>query len=934
MVRESRHLWVGNLPDNVHKERVKEYFNRYGPVQSVRVLPRGEGRDGAPTSTVTVAFIDITSALKARQTEHKFDDRILETDFYNPSESSSTISQAAEADKSSSGVQGVPNKLEQRSSHSSYLRGPGGPAPDKFRGGRYHDDYRPPRPRHQYRNPQFNQDSRNGVVGAGTYRSSTYGWKDRAGGGRTEQYSDKLDRNKPVNGHTGSLDHSLPHHRTNKKRRKSRSSDSGSGSSRSGSGSRSSSSSSSRSSSSGSNSSKSRSPSSRASVTSKMKSSLGNYLPHTEFDKQCTIILRNLPHRTEDGALKDELHREYKRGGCSVRAVRIKTLPNSLRVAIITFSDPADVSKALEDSRNKRIFGTLIEAEKLNNHHDERPRDSDLSEFHPKATRTLHVGNISREVVPSQVHDRFKEFGEILEIDIKKPDYALVQFVDIKSVVRAIRTVDGELIAGQRVRLAFGPSVATKCVWCDGLGPDVTEKMIQQEFAQFGKIQDLIIDRSRGHALVYFDQLKKATIAVTEMRGRTVCGSRLQTDYASHECRNAFFDHCKKSGMDVRERAKPWEQDQTGPSERRDGERAERLGRERSIDSRGSSVTRGSSVSGGGSRRDEKGSGSQRKGRDEYDEELRKFQSERGKFDDSDRCFTPPHRRAPPPAAASRSPSPPSRLGRSPGAHSRSSGYDVRNDGRTFSDRDSVVSDGSRHGSPSRDTYRAGRYKPRTQAISPPAPDSRVGSPAHLDDYDRRRRYRTIEGTEPNDYRSALVVTGDRSKDRPSDPRMIDQDNDKKGQYKLAGVDSGLSEDTSSGSSGSVPDVDNAKLLARVSAPPRRVSTDSAVSRSSHPGTDSRPPSPNHIPVYAAGQSLLRVMSAASQEAEAEGGFGAPRTPSSPPPPDSDGSRPGTPLCDENPENLMCRPTAGPVRLSSHLRTSSTSEPMSLPLPM
>ena len=46
-------------------------------------------------------------------------------------------------------------------------------------------------------------------------------------------------------------------------------------------------------------------------------------------------------------------------------------------------------------------------------------------------------------------------------------------------------------------------------MWCDGLGPDVTEKMLQQEFAQFGKIQDLIIDRSRGHALVYFDQVSR-----------------------------------------------------------------------------------------------------------------------------------------------------------------------------------------------------------------------------------------------------------------------------------------------------------------------------------------------------------------------------------------------------------------------------------------
>jgi hypothetical protein len=157
-------------------------------------------------------------------------------------------------------------------------------------------------------------------------------------------------------------------------------------------------------------------------------------------------------------------------------------------------------------------------------------------------------------------------------------------------------------------------------------------------------------------------------------------------------------------------------------------------------------------------------------------------------------------------------------------------------------------------------------------------------------------------------------------------------------------VDSGLSEDTSSGSSGSVPDVDNqAKLPSRVSAqPPRRISTDSVVSRSSAQGTDSRPSSPSPRPMlpvnYSANpSSLLRVVSSADGGglvvAAAVSG-GPPRTPSSPPPPDSDGSRPGTPLCDENPENTVCRASSGPVRLSSHVRTNSTSEPMSLPLPM
>ena len=92
-------------------------------------------------------------------------------------------------------------------------------------------------------------------------------------------------------------------------------------------------------------------------------------------------------------------------------------------------------------------------------------------------------------------------------MEIKKPDYALVQFVDIRSVIKAINSADGELIGGQRVSLRFGLSVATKCVWVDGVSPDVSEKMLQLEFSQYGKIQDLIINRSRGHALVYFDQV-------------------------------------------------------------------------------------------------------------------------------------------------------------------------------------------------------------------------------------------------------------------------------------------------------------------------------------------------------------------------------------------------------------------------------------------
>ena len=185
-----------------------------------------------------------------------------------------------------------------------------------------------------------------------------------------------MSNSKPVKGGLGggpATGQPLSLHKKKNRVRRSRS-NSSSDSQQSGSNSRSSSSSSSRSSSSGSGSSKSPSPS-RHRLGKGL--GLGHYLPHTELDKLCTIVVRNLPERATENALRDELSREYKKGGCVVRSVRIVEKRSSGggqggRSAIITFSDQADVSKALEDSRNKRIFGSLIDVEKFAAHQDDR----------------------------------------------------------------------------------------------------------------------------------------------------------------------------------------------------------------------------------------------------------------------------------------------------------------------------------------------------------------------------------------------------------------------------------------------------------------------------------------------------------------------------------------------------------------------------------
>ncbi|XP_045451498.1 msx2-interacting protein-like [Melitaea cinxia] len=90
MVRETRHLWVGNLPDNIREDRIREHFKRYGRVQNVKLLGRMESpsatTNGSANSGVcaTVAFMDIKSASKAHNVEHVLDERTLTTEYYEP----------------------------------------------------------------------------------------------------------------------------------------------------------------------------------------------------------------------------------------------------------------------------------------------------------------------------------------------------------------------------------------------------------------------------------------------------------------------------------------------------------------------------------------------------------------------------------------------------------------------------------------------------------------------------------------------------------------------------------------------------------------------------------------------------------------------------------------------------------------------------------
>jgi RNA recognition motif-containing protein len=45
---------------------------------------------------------------------------------------------------------------------------------------------------------------------------------------------------------------------------------------------------------------------------------------------------------------------------------------------------------------------------------DFHPLEAELDEFHPKATRTLFVGNLEKEVSATELKTHFEPFGEII----------------------------------------------------------------------------------------------------------------------------------------------------------------------------------------------------------------------------------------------------------------------------------------------------------------------------------------------------------------------------------------------------------------------------------------------------------------------------------------------------------------------------------------
>ncbi|CDQ74520.1 unnamed protein product [Oncorhynchus mykiss] len=113
--------------------------------------------------------------------------------------------------------------------------------------------------------------------------------------------------------------------------------------------------------------------------------------------------------------------------------------------------------------------------------------------------------------------------------------------------------MDGEYLGSNRLKLGFGKSMPTTCVWLDGLASNITEQYLTRHFCRYGHVVKVVFDRLKGMALILYNNTDFAQAAVRETKGWKIGGNKIKVDFASQESQMAFYRSMQASGQDIRD---------------------------------------------------------------------------------------------------------------------------------------------------------------------------------------------------------------------------------------------------------------------------------------------------------------------------------------------------------------------------------------------
>ncbi|ODN03900.1 hypothetical protein Ocin01_02796, partial [Orchesella cincta] len=305
--------------------------------------------------------------------------------------------------------------------------------------------------------------------------------------------------------------------------------------------------------------------------------------PPNTAELHAAIKIRNLPIRSSDTSLKDGLYHAYKKHG-KVAWVRVIG-SGADRYAIVCFKSQEYAAKAVQSSQDKQFFGCKIQVtpyytgkgeESVGGTDEESRGPGEEESSFP--TRTVLITSLDSSVTVSELKSAFDQYGDIVvsipqtskdignnnferaweehtvycnlglvfvvlqNIDIRKQGsstHAVCEFLDIASAIRA--KWGRHVFKSREARISFFRNPPTNALLLDGTA-GVTEKQVMSHCCQYGAIKRVDMDPERFLALVQYEEISSAETAIRELGNWAIKGKKLDIDFASQEVIRRYLE--------------------------------------------------------------------------------------------------------------------------------------------------------------------------------------------------------------------------------------------------------------------------------------------------------------------------------------------------------------------------------------------------------
>ncbi|KAG1363699.1 flowering time control protein FPA [Cocos nucifera] len=164
--------------------------------------------------------------------------------------------------------------------------------------------------------------------------------------------------------------------------------------------------------------------------------------------------------------------------------------------------------------------------------HYRRPPSKE-GDNHAAPSSVLWVGNIPADTVDANVMTVFSKFGALdCNTMHGARSYSFVFFRSIDDAKAAKDALQGSPLHGSSIRIEFArPAKAVKHLWIGGISSSITKEQLEDEFLNFGKIEEHRFLRDRNSALIDYHKMEDAIAAQKNMNGKHLGGEPLRVDF-------------------------------------------------------------------------------------------------------------------------------------------------------------------------------------------------------------------------------------------------------------------------------------------------------------------------------------------------------------------------------------------------------------------